>query len=165
MNKMDPPIPVLDEYNAGFIQKYVSINIAARDDRNVPSVTRAYGCRVVPDRSQVMVYICETGNSRLITNLTSNGVIAAVFSRPTTHETLQLKTSDAHMVYPLAEVDYQIINEYRQFMVEELALIGYPASFVNALVPGAEVISHGVLFTPQHAFVQTPGPNAGRKLS
>lgn len=43
---MNTDTPLLDEALADFIQHHVSINVATRDAGNLPTLTRALGCRV-----------------------------------------------------------------------------------------------------------------------
>ena len=52
---------------------------------------------------------------------------------------------------------------YRDAMVAELALIGVPEARVRALLAAVgELVA--ITFSPSSAFVQTPGPDAGRAL-
>lgn len=155
--------PLLDEANADFIQHHVAINLAARDAGNVPALTRALGCRVSPDRRRVTVFVSPARAEKLLQCLPQNGAIAAVFSRPSTHQTLQLKGVDA-VAGPVSEGDRQRIAAYRDSFVEELLRIGHPPAFAAAVISAFTDDAVGVTFTPTAAFVATPGPNAGQRL-
>jgi hypothetical protein len=155
--------PVLSEANAAFIQHHVSINIASRDAQHRPSLSRGYGCRVTADRQHVTVFVSEPAAMVLLTDIRQHGVLAAVFSRPSTHETLQLKAVNARIV-PLGAGDTALIAGHMDSFCEELMALGYDNTFASAF--GRQMLPPfaSITFTPSAAFVQTPGPNAGRKL-
>ena len=156
-------VPLLDEANADFIQHHVAINVAACGAGNVPALTRALGCRVSPDRRRITVFVSPARAEGLLQCLHTNGAIAAVFSRPSTHQTLQLKGVDA-VAAPLADGDRERIAAYRDSFVEELNKIGHSRAFAAAVISALTDEAVGVGFTPTAAFVATPGPNAGQRL-
>ena len=158
---LDPPL--LDEVHAVFIQRRVSINVGARDADNVPTLARALGCRVSPDRRRVTVFLSVPRSGALLKNIRDNGAIAVVISRPSTHQAIQLKGADAE-AGPLEEGDRALIAAYEDSFVEELLQIGYRETFARAVVSGQSDEIVGVTFTPVAAFVQTPGPAAGQRL-
>lgn len=158
------PAPVLDPETAGFIQRYVSMNLATSDAAKRPAVTRVFGCRVSADAVRVTLFLCRAGNDLVLANLRANGRIAVVFSRPSTHRTVQLKGTDARVI-ELQAADRQVIAAYRESMVEDLGSIGYPPAFTRSLIPAPETLDTAVCFTPLAVYSQTPGPQAGRKLS
>jgi len=99
----------------------------------------------------------------VLRDLRAGGRIAVVFSRPSTHETLQLKAQGATIV-PVEERDRAQIRACGQSLADEIRQLGYEEPFVSALAAVAEDDAVGVTFTPTAAFVQTPGPSAGRPL-
>lgn len=155
--------PLLDEANADFIQHHVAINVAACGAGNVPALTRALGCRVSPDRRRITVFVSPARAERLLQCLHTNGAIAAVFSRPSTHQTLQVKGVDA-AVTPLTGGDHERIAAYRESFIEELLKIGLSQRYAAAVISAPSDDAVGVTFTPAAAFVATPGPNAGQRL-
>jgi hypothetical protein len=164
MDDIRTALPLLTEANAAFVQRGVSINVASRDVGNVPAVARACGCRVSPDRCQVTVYLSCAQSQSVLRAIAETRAIAAVFSRPSTHKTIQIKGSDAR-IGPLAVADEALIAAYRESFVEDLLGIGYARAFARAVVAGAEGPMATVTFTPNAAFDQTPGRNAGRALA
>jgi hypothetical protein len=90
-------------------------------------------------------------------------VIAVVFSRPNTHQTIQLKGTDATIV-PLGREDRELMIAYGKSFVAEIGALGYKEHFSRALMSPAAEDAVGVEFTPSAAFVQTPGPAAGQRL-
>jgi hypothetical protein len=163
MDDIHRPTPLLSEAIAAFIQRGVSMNVASRDAGNMPTVARACGCRVSPDLRQVTVFLSPAQSEAVLKALAETGAIAAVFSRPSTHKTIQLKGSDAR-VGPIAVGDEAIVAAYRESFVEDLLGIGYTRAFASAVVAGADDRVVAVTFTPTEAFDQTPGRNAGRAL-
>jgi fermentation-respiration switch protein FrsA (DUF1100 family) len=163
MDPNPPTSPLLDEANANFIQHHVNINVAARDARNMPAITRAFGCRVSADRCSITVFLSSTWAATVLNDLQDNGAIAVVIGRPTTHETLQLK-GKLKGIAPLSDSDRDAIAAYRASYVAELGNAGYNPDFAGTVVGGAVEDCVAVSFEPSSIFVQTPGPQAGRRL-
>lgn len=155
--------PLLDEANAAFIRRRVSINVAARNAHNRPAVARSCGCSVSPDRRRVTVFLSVASAEKVLENLRDTGAIAVVFSQPSTHRTLQLKGTDAR-VAPALEADRETIEAYGASFVEELTGLGYDERFARLVVPPPDDRLMAVSFTPVAAFDQTPGRNAGKPL-
>ncbi|MEJ2553635.1 MAG: hypothetical protein P8164_13910 [Gammaproteobacteria bacterium] len=160
-NRSNPPL--LDDANAAFIQHHVTINVAARDARNLPAVTRAFGCRVSADRRLVTVFLSTTWANMVLNDLRDNGAIAVVIGRPTTHETLQLK-GKVERIAPLSASDRDAMTACRASFVEELNTAGYSRSFAGTVAGEQAGDCLAVTFEPSSVFVQTPGPQAGRRL-
>ncbi|MDD3447811.1 MAG: hypothetical protein PHF72_02105 [Gammaproteobacteria bacterium] len=155
--------PVLDAGLADFIQHHVSMNAAARDRDNRPTVARAYGCRVAPDRRRLTLLFPAGHCPALLACLAETGALAVVFSRPSTHMTIQLKgrcTGSA----PASAADREVVEAYRATFIEELASLGYPPGFARAMVPPAATEWVAVGFAPETLYDQTPGPHAGRRV-
>jgi hypothetical protein len=155
--------PVFDEVHAALMQSGVSVHIASRDASNVPSVGRALGCRIAPDRRRVTIFVSATQAPELVADLRGSGMAAAVFSRPSTHETIQIKGDDA-TVGALADGDLPLIAAYADALVRDLQALGYAEAFGRALTDFDPADLVAVAFTPKAAFRQTPGPNAGAPL-
>jgi hypothetical protein len=152
----------LDAVHAAFIQGPVSVIVASRNAGLVPDVVRGCGCRVSRDRRQVTVLIEPGRTSSLLDDIAANGLIAVVFSQPSTHRTIQLKGTDARIVAVTA-ADRAAASRHREAWSSDLAGIGYSLEFATALHGGAGALT-AIRFTPAAAFQQTPGPGAGRPL-
>ena len=85
----------LSDEQIDFIQGGVSISLASRDVRRVPSVSKAVACRVAADRRRVCVLLDAGQSHTLLRDVASCGALAATFCQPSTHRTLQLKGRDA----------------------------------------------------------------------
>ena len=156
-------VVLLDETHARFLTHHVSILVGSCSADGVPSVVRAYGCRVAPDRRSLTVFLSVAQSQTVLADLRAGGGVAVVFSRPTTHETLQLKGAQARIVPP-EDGDRELMRAYGRSFREEIGVIGFRDPFPAVITAGAEEEAVGIVFTPTAAFVQTPGPTAGQPL-
>jgi hypothetical protein len=155
-------LPLLNEANAAFIQRYTSMNVAGRDAHKRPTLARGLGIRVSPDRRTLTVFLSETHSSQVLRCLRENGAIAVAVTWPRTHETLQFKGRVGEIV-PLSIDDRETMAAYQESFAEELETLGYRPEFTRQLLAGSES-SVAVVFEPVEIFNQTPGPKAGEKL-
>jgi hypothetical protein len=127
-----------------------------------PSVIRALGCAFAVDDT-VRIFVSQDQAAPLLAHVRETGRLAAVFSRPSTHRTVQLKGADAR-VEPVTDADLAIVARYRDQLVAELEPIGLAPALIRALLacPHQDVVA--IRFTPNEAYSQTPGPDAGRAL-
>ncbi|MGZ5182842.1 MAG: hypothetical protein ACXWC2_20380 [Ramlibacter sp.] len=156
--------PLLDAELAAFMQQDgISLTLGSCGADLMPSVGRAAGCKVAPDRGTVHLFVSRVQVAPVLAHVRETGRIAAVFSRPSTHRTLQLKGRDAR-IDPVTPADLPIVARYRNAFAAELAPLGYAPVLVHTLLgfPDDELVM--ISFTPQEAYSQTPGPNAGRAL-
>ena len=157
--------PVLiDADQALFIADGVGMSAASCRLGALPNMARCAGCRVSLDRRTVTLLIAATPGEALLDDIRRTGAIAAVFSQPSTHHTLQLKGSDARIV-PLEVGDRTLAERYVDAFVVELTPFGYPESVVRGFLACAPDDLVAVQFTICAAFSQTPGPHAGEPLS
>lgn len=155
--------PVLDEEHATFIQGGVSVVVATRDADLVPDVVRGCGCRVSADRRRVTVLVEPDRAGTVLEDIRGNGMVAVVFSQPSTHRTIQLKGTDAKLTRVTA-ADQAIATRHHAAWVAELTSIGYTADFASVVHGRAQQGMVAIAFTPIAAFQQTPGPGAGERL-
>ena len=155
--------PLLDEDNAAFIQTGVSILAASRDDALVPSIARASGCRVSADRRRVSVFLALTQGVALVADVRRCARVAVVFSRPSTHRTLQLKADDA-VVRAATGEEAAIVATYVEAFGREIGLLGHTEEQARTLFGYRPDDLVAIDFTPNAAFEQTPGPKAGTPL-
>jgi hypothetical protein len=155
--------PLLDATQAMFLSGPIAINVASHDADLVPSIARAYGCRISSDRRQVAVFVSTMRSRELLRDLRAGSPIAVVFTRPKTHATLQLKGTRAEIL-PLAPGDREIIRAYGAAFAGEIRDLGFADHFTRAMLAPAEEDALAVVFTPAAMFEQTPGPVAGKRL-
>src|SRR5690242_838589 len=116
--------PLLDDDNAAFIQTGISIVAASRDDALVPSIARVSGCRVSGDGRAVSVLLALSQAQDLVADVRRSARIAVVFSRPSTHRTLQLKADDARVRDATAD-EAAVVARYVEAFGREIALLGH----------------------------------------
>ena len=163
MTSMPQDPPLLDATRAAFLTGPVAINVASRSDALVPSITRAFGCRVSHDRRTLVVFLSVVRARAVLRDLGQGAPVAVIFSRPQTHESLQLKGSRAD-VLPLAPGDRELMRVYGATFSAEIQALGYTSEFAAALMAGIDDQAVRIRFTPTAAFEQTPGPHAGERL-
>ncbi|TCJ14975.1 hypothetical protein EZJ19_08840 [Parasulfuritortus cantonensis] len=155
--------PLLDARQAAFLGGPLSIGLASHGADGRPSLSRAYGCRVSADRREVVIYVSRRRAAELLRDVAAGAPVAAVFSRPATHETLQLKAARAR-VRAVAAADAAAMAASGAAFAAELTALGYPEAFLSAMLAPLRDEAMAVAFCPEGAFEQTPGPAAGRRL-
>lgn len=163
LSMTSPSVPLIDAEHVAFMQGGVSISVGGCNADNMPSLSRAIGCRVSIDRREVTVFVAATHAVALLSDVGANGAIAVVFSQPSTNRTMQLKGRDARILPPLTS-DLQLVDAYRDSFIAELVPLGYEARLMRAFQACAPSDVVALTFTPCAAFSQTPGPQAGEPL-
>jgi hypothetical protein len=153
----------LNDEQVRFIESGVSISVASRDVRRVPSVSKGVGCRVAADRRQVTVLVDAAQAAQLLQDVASSATLAVVFCLPSSHRTLQLKGRDARQV-ALAPDDAALAARHRDAFAEDLLPLGYALPFARATHEFQAQQLRALCFTLSDLFEQTPGPNAGSRL-
>jgi len=155
--------PVLDEGTVAFLQGAVSISVASRGAGGLPVLVRCSGCRVAPGRGRVTLYLSRSKSASVIEAIGATGAVAAVFSLPSSHRTVQLKGADAEIGAPAAG-DREMVERYIEAFAREIEPGGYSAAMAGALLWIDPDDLATLSFTPSAAFSQTPGPGAGEPL-
>lgn len=153
----------LDADHATFIQGGVSVVVSTRNAHLVPDAVRGCGCRVSRDRRRVTVLVETARCGSVLDDVAANGMIAVVFSQPSTHRTIQLKGSDARVVKATG-ADRAVADRHLQTWADDMLSIGYAGEFSRAVHGVAGPGLTAITFTPTSAFQQTPGPAAGQRL-
>jgi hypothetical protein len=146
----------------------MSINVAARDARNLPSISRALGCRFSRDRRRLTVFLSRAQAAAVLADVRDNGAVAVVFADPSTHESWQFKGADAREE-PLARGDAGRIRTYVETFVRDVTPLGHRPELIRLLFAGPRETPPpddwaAVTFTPADVFTQTPGQAAGEPL-
>lgn len=155
--------PLLRPEDAAFLEGAVSLGVASRDADLRPSVSRAWGCLVSPDRRQVTVFLSPAQSAAVIADLRATGRLALVASVPSSHRTIQVKGEDASL-RALREDERPMVRRYVEAFASELERVGFGGPFAAAYLAAAAGPLEAASFTPSAAFAQTPGPGAGRRL-
>jgi hypothetical protein len=154
----------LDKLDAAFLRiEHLSILGASRGPDNIPFVARAIGCRFSSDLRQATLFFPKADAREMLANIAENGRLAAVFSLPSTHQSLQLKGLDARMAR-VVKADFELVNSYCHAFVDHLEKLGFARKAIETMLAFEPNDLCAATFTPSAAFSQTPGPNAGRAI-
>lgn len=146
-----------------FLGGPVSIKVGSCSLGHLPSVAQAFACKVSPCRQEVIVFLSDSRSATVLRDLRAGGAIAVAFSRPATHRTIQLKARTARLE-PLQPGDQELIDLHGRRTAAELVSLGYPPLFSEALMALGTTDAVRVCVTPELAFDQTPGVEAGRPM-
>jgi hypothetical protein len=138
----------------------VSILVGTADAGRAPETTRGVGAQVIDGGAKLAIYIPDVTSQRTLANVRATRAVAATFSRPHDHKTLQIKgkTTD---VRPADESDRAVIERYRALLAEQLAFVGIPRRMTRRF---AHRPCHRVELAVEGVFERTPGPGAGAPL-
>jgi hypothetical protein len=147
---------------AAFCQQGVSVLIAACGPGEAPVAGLGCGCRVVHG-GRIRLLMMRRGNERFLTVVQRGGGVAATFSQPITHRSIQVKGARAVVAAATGE-DREAAIRQIDGLRRELVEIDYPPAFAAAYctIDAADIVA--VDLTLDGAFVQTPGPGAGAEL-
>jgi len=156
--------PLIGPEQAALIGRRVSIIVGSRDAAHRPHVMRAVGCRLSADLRRVTLFLIVSSSQPVLADLRDNGLIAVVFSEPSSNRTVQFKGRDA-LVAPLEAGDTATVDAYQRGFADEIASLGFAQNVADTMLGHARGDLVAVHFTPLAAFEQTPGPTAGQALA
>lgn len=135
-----------------------------RDEGLRSTGTFVIGAVVHPDRETITFFVPESRSERILSNLKNNGRVALAVGVPT-HEAYQLKG-----VYvssrPTDAKDRAVQEIYRSKLLSTMIQAGYPEQILKPLVLGYRYQPGlAITFRVGEIFLQTPGPEAGKKIN
>lgn len=148
---------------AAIIAKGVSCIVGSRDAQLRPSLMRAVGSRLSANGQEITVFLSRPHSRQLLLDIAATGHVAAVFSQPSTHRTIQLKATRAVLRNATPE-DVPDMARCESSLDQELQAIGYEAGLAGVLLAHRLEDLVAVTFVPEQAFDQTPGPQAGARI-
>lgn len=154
---------VLTEELAEFCQGGVSVVIAARSADGMPIAGVAKACRITPE-GRMRLFLTEPANRTLLSAFAQGSPIAATFSAPRNHRSIQVKSASVRQV-DLGDGELAEIARQVKVFAGELVSSNYTPRFATAFTGYREEEIVAVEFLPDDAFVQTPGPGAGEQLA
>jgi hypothetical protein len=159
----EPTVEPLPASVADFVQAGLSISISSCSERLLPSIAKGVGCRVSAARDRVTVMMFASRGEQVLRDLQRGAPIAVCFSRPSTHQTVQLKGPRA-LVEPAQPQDVALARRCLELLKEDLVPLGLQLPMLETFFwqDPAELLA--ISFAPEGAFAQTPGPNAGRAI-
>lgn len=153
---------VLTPELAEFCQSGVSVIVGACAPGGAPVAGIGCGCRIRPD-GRMRLLLQRSANGPVLDVVARGGGVAATFSQPVTHRSIQVKGSAARVVEVDAEDRCQAVRQ-SEGLRRELVEVFYPPVFAATYCAVDEADLVAVEVTPDAAFVQTPGPGAGAEL-
>lgn len=148
-----------------FLEEQANVAIAGTRDRNlVPYGHRVCAWRVHPDRRTLTAFVGAPYAQRFLESMQDNGQIALTIEEFPLHETYQVKGRYlGHR--PLEPADVEAVDETRERMAMSIRNLSPDyethSNLLRASIPPASV---AVDMAIDEVFVQTPGPNAGRRV-
>lgn len=154
----------LDDYLSQFLQSGVPIQVATRNEANMPAYSRSWGCQVCDDRQSVVLFLYRNYCQQALQNIRDNGVYAAVFVNALSYETYQLKGTQASLLEDLTP--YQpVLSRYQQAQEALMKALGLPVEAATNMA-GDSLQDYVPVLCPVGAcFRQTPGPGAGAPVT
>jgi hypothetical protein len=154
----------LDAELSQFLQSGLSITLCSRNADLVPSVAKALACRVSADGQRITVYAARPRARDVLRDAAAGGRVAVAASLPSTHRTVQLKGRLLD-VADLPLDDAPVVAAGIAALRADLAHYGFPPEVTATYLHFAADDSVALTIAIDEAFEQTPGPNAGARLT
>ena len=138
----------------------VAVIIATRDRELRPELSRAWAPSLTGSGTRMSVCVEAAQDSPMAANLASGSPVAAMLSRLTTHETVQLKGLPVEVCEPTPERLVSVAEHVDRFVAEG-ERVGMPEAFARGLI-GRELLD--VTIAVHQCTDETPGPDTGRTL-
>lgn len=153
---------LLSDEIVAFIESGTSIVIGVVAPGGRAQTGRALAVRAGQDGRLRLIY-SEEGNAVVTEAARSGGPIAATFSAPLSHRTLQIKGLSSRPERLLPE-DRDCTRQQTDAFAAILGTIGHSPAFVRAFTDYRDCPLLVLSFPAEQAFEQTPGPGAGRSI-
>ncbi|WP_235501157.1 MULTISPECIES: hypothetical protein [unclassified Hydrogenophaga] len=159
-----PSPPLLTPAHLAMMDGGVSVIASSCGPDLTPSVMRAVGSLVQAQGRHITVYVCRSQAAQLLGDVARSGRLAVVFSQPSSHKTVQLKTRGARL-REAREDDAPALQRYLRGMERELTQIGFGPRYARAMLAHRLDDVVAIEFEPELAFDQTPGSKAGQPIA
>lgn len=147
-----------------FLHGPVFVGIGSRSEKLRPLHTWAMGGIVTSDRQGIVLFVPEAVSRPLMENLKNNGRVAIAAGSPVDNENYQFK-GEFLSARPTDEKEVAIQEIYRAKLLASCIQVGYPEPMIKPLVMGfVYKPSLAVTFRIHEIYLQTPGPEAGKRI-
>ena len=152
---------MIDRELAAFLQEGVGIHIGTRNEARQPNGARAIAVAVEDDGAHLVVYVAQVAAARLLADLQANGQAAVSFGRPIDDRACQVKGVFAGVRDATDAERDSVLAQWNGFL-GSLERIGIPRAATRTWVTWPAV---AIRLRANALFNQTPGPDAGARLS
>jgi hypothetical protein len=140
------------------------LQLGTRDAHLRPAHTLAVGGLVHEDRQTVTVFVPADRAQRIAADLDGNGRVALGIGQAS-HEAYQVKGTYLSR-RPTEAGDVARQEAYREALLADALSAGYPAEIARPFTQGfAYTPGVAITFRAEEVYLQTPGPEAGSRLS
>ena len=146
---------------AAFIESGISVLVGTRDARLRPDCVRAAGVRADAAAGTLTVFLPAATSARALANLADNGRVAVTVTRAIDHRSLQIK-GGAIEVRPSSSEEKGFIERYLEQLAVDWGYVGVPRKTTRSMNAWP---AFTVLLGAESLFEQTPGPDAGQRLT
>lgn len=146
---------------AQFLEQGLAINIGTRNARLEPNAAYCPAARVAADGLHLTVFVPEVGAAAVLADLADNGQAAVVFARPEDDRACQVKGTLVDTRPATGDEQALVQTQWRGFL-RQLEMIGTPGESTRTWVIWPCV---AVRLRVTALFSQTPGPDAGARLT
>lgn len=146
-----------------FMQSGLSIILGSVGRDAFPIPRMGHGCRV-DALGKVRLTVGTRSAADLVQAVEDRQPIAATFTRPEDHRSIQIKASLAHIREPLA-ADIAEAGRQSAIFADKLATYLFERPFSEAYAGFFADELVVIEFSAEEAFIQTPGPGAGARLA
>ena len=144
------------------IEDGVGVSLACCHD-GWPNLVRAIAGHLEAD-GQLAVFVSGTDAAALVAALRVGDPLAVVFSKPSTHRTLQVK-GRLQSVCKASDEELALALRRAAAMTADLVSIGYGEAFGHGLLAFDRTDLVALRLRPECLFDQTPGPHAGEAVA
>lgn len=154
---------MIDAAHIAFLRLGLAVSLASCGAGREVNLARGIACRLSADGARVVVFLPLRSSAALLADVAGNGRLAALFTQPSTHRSLQFKTDDACRC-AIEPGDAAVIAANVDAFVLEVMPLGFTEAVIRHFFAYESQDLTALAFTPQTAFDQTPGPQAGQAL-
>lgn len=146
-----------------FVQRGISVILAAPGANGWPAAGVAVGCRIMPDGT-MRILLSRAANAAVLAAVGAGTGLAVTFTAAPDHRAIQVKARQAR-VLPASSDDLPEMDRQTACFRDELVELGFPPDLARgyAAFDPSEMIA--IEFRPEHVYTQTPGPGAGAELT
>lgn len=152
---------MIDEVLAAFLQEGIAIHLGTRNAALEPNGARAIAARVDGDGQHIEVFVPDVAVGPVLADLGDNGQAAVCFARPQDDRACQVKGVFASARPATQAEEPMVAGQWRGFL-DQLAIIGIPGESTR---PWIVWPCTAVRIRVTAVYSQTPGPDAGKRLS